>query len=165
MRFKLILLLFFRPIGKLIQRFTGQNLLQQSGGYDPNPLENLIRDGVLEATGLSKTMGDSSDEGTPPPRAAIKKRDLVAEVEEEERREREEKKKNREPPIVFRDICTSVEELLDELEKSLCKVELNEEEMRCLKELREYSMGDEGSWVLSDDFLGLIGKAIIFLLT
>jgi len=30
--------------------------------------------------------------------------------------------------------------------------------MRCLKELREYSVGDEGSWVLSDDFLGLIGK-------
>lgn len=58
---------------------------------------------------------------------------------------------------VFRDICSSIDELLDDLEKSLAKVELNEEEMRCLKELREYSVGDEGSWVLSDDFLGLIG--------
>ncbi len=53
---------------------------------------------------------------------------------------------------------TNVDQLLDELEKSLAHVELNEEEMRCLKELREYSVGDEGSWVLSDDFLGLIGK-------
>jgi hypothetical protein len=60
--------------------------------------------------------------------------------------------------ICHRDLCSSIDELLDELEKSLAKVELNEEEMRCLKELREYALGDEGSWVLSDDFLGLIGK-------
>jgi len=85
-----------------LKQFHDQTLLRQRGGYDPNPLEHLIRDGVLEATGLSKTMGDSSDEGTPPPRAVIKKRDMVAEVEEEERKEREEKKKNREPPIVFK---------------------------------------------------------------
>lgn len=128
---------------------------QTPQNYDPNPLEDLIREGVLGATGI---MGDSSDEGTPPPMPVRKKKDLLAEVQEEERKETEEKKKNREPPIVFRDICTSIDELMDELEKSLCKVELNEEEMRCLKELREYACGDEGSWVLSDDFLGLIGE-------
>ena len=50
-----------------------------------------------------------------------------------------------------------MDELLDELEKSLDRVELNDEEMRCLRELREYALGEEGSWVLSDDFLNLIG--------
>ncbi|XP_021956170.1 uncharacterized protein LOC110852407 isoform X2 [Folsomia candida] len=167
------------PIGKLIQRFsenylvhqpnpnaqsslddTNSSTAQQQLTYNPSPLEDLIREGVLQATGLGATMGDSSDEGTPP-RANIKRRDLMAEVQEEEKREMEEKKKNREPPIVFRDICSSIDELLDDLEKSLAKVELNEEEMRCLKELREYSVGDEGSWVLSDDFLGLIARILI----
>jgi hypothetical protein len=94
----------FRPLGQLLKTFADQSLLRQRGGYDPNPLEELIRDGVLKVTGLNKEMGDSSEEGTPPPRkpTKTKKRDVVAEVEEEERKEREEKKKNREPPIVFR---------------------------------------------------------------
>lgn len=56
-----------------------------------------------------------------------------------------------------RDLGNSVDELLDELEKSLANVELNDDEMRCLKELRDYALGDEGSWVLSDEFLNLIG--------
>ena len=56
-----------------------------------------------------------------------------------------------------RDICNSIEELIDNLEKSLAKIELNDDEMRCLGELREYALGDEGSWVLSDEFLNLIG--------
>lgn len=37
-----------------------------------------------------------------------------------------------------------MEELLDELEKSLANVELNENEMRCMSELREYALGPEG---------------------
>jgi hypothetical protein len=51
-----------------------------------------------------------------------------------------------------------VDELLDELEKSLSNVELNDDEMRCMGELRQYALGDEGSWVLSDEFLNLIGN-------
>ncbi|CAL8113708.1 unnamed protein product [Orchesella dallaii] len=95
----------------------------------------------------------------PPPQTA---REMVAEMEEEEKREIEEKKKQRrEPPIVFRDVCNTPEELLDNLEQSLGCIELNEEEMRCLKELREYCLGDEGSWVLSDDFLGFIGRILL----
>jgi len=89
-------------------------------------------------------------------------KELVAEMEAEEKREMEEKKKaRREPPIVFRDVCNHPEELLDALEQSLHTIDLNEEEMRCLKELREYCLGDEGSWVLSDDFLGLIGRILL----
>ncbi len=57
-----------------------------------------------------------------------------------------------------RDFGNSVDELLDELEKSLSNVELNDDEMRCMGELRQYALGDEGSWVLSDEFLNLIGN-------
>lgn len=63
--------------------------------------------------------------------------------------------------VCIRDVCNSPEELLDNLEQSLHTIDLNEEEMRCLKELREYCLGDEGSWVLSDDFLGLIGRILL----
>lgn len=58
-------------------------------------------------------------------------------------------------------MCNTPEELLDALEQSLASAELNEEEMRCLKELREYCLGDEGSWVLSDDFLSFIGRILL----
>jgi len=41
-----------------------------------------------------------------------------------------------------------VEELLDELEKSLSNVELNDDEMRCMTELRDYALGSEGETCL-----------------
>ncbi|ODN04797.1 hypothetical protein Ocin01_01900 [Orchesella cincta] len=108
------------------------------------------------ASGSSSSQAQAN---APPPQTA---REMVAEMEEEEKREIEEKKKQRrEPPIVFKDVCNTPEELLDNLEQSLGSIELNEEEMRCLKELREYCLGDEGSWVLSDDFLGFIGRILL----
>lgn len=53
---------------------------------------------------------------------------------------------------VRRDVCNTPEELLDNLEQSLHTIDLNEEEMRCLKELREYCLGDEGLCNLSLSF-------------
>ncbi|CAG7724476.1 unnamed protein product [Allacma fusca] len=129
------------PLGAIIRQFAQSSLLvRQQRSYEPNPLEILIRERVLHAGGIrmGDNVGSDSDEGAPVP--VIRKRDVVAEVEEEERKEREEKKKNREPPIVFRELGHTAEELLDELEKSL---------------------GDDGSWVLSEDFLNLIGRILL----
>jgi hypothetical protein len=33
--------------------------------------------------------------------------------------------------------------------------------MRCLRELRDYALGEDGSWVLSEDFLNLIGRILL----
>jgi hypothetical protein len=145
------------PLGQILRQVAQAPLLLDNRGRGGSDLFSLDL--------LNGGFGMSNHEQTPDSPAAEAagrpRRDVVAEVEEEEKREREEKKKNREPPIVFRDLGNSVDELLDDLERSLANIDLNDEEMRCMRELREYALGDEGSWVLSDDFLNLIGRILL----
>ncbi|XP_077272873.1 uncharacterized protein LOC143903278 isoform X1 [Temnothorax americanus] len=82
----------------------------------------------------------------------------VLQMEEDEKREQEEKKRRRDPPIVFKDLVdvrTEYEGLVNAL-----KGKLNEEEQRCLDELRQYVLEDEGSWALGDNFLNFVGRVL-----
>ncbi|XP_070523765.1 uncharacterized protein [Cardiocondyla obscurior] len=79
-------------------------------------------------------------------------------MEEDEKREQEEKKRHRDPPIVFKDLVdvqTEYESLVSAL-----KGKLNDEEQRCLDELRQYVLEDEGSWALGDNFLNFVGRVL-----
>lgn len=80
----------------------------------------------------------------------------VRQMEEDEKREQEEKKRYRDPPIVFKDLVnvqTEYEGLVSALEGKL-----NDEERRCMDELRQYVLENEGSWALGDTFLNFVGE-------
>lgn len=149
------------PLGQLLKQVSQTPLLQDSRERGGSDLTLFGFPNIEPANNMS----NHEQSPSPPAEASGRpRRDVVAEsrdAEEEEKREREEKKKNREPPIVFKDLGNSVDELLDDLERSLANVDLNDEEMRCMRELREYALGDEGSWVLSDEFLNLIGRILL----
>ncbi|XP_020280923.1 uncharacterized protein LOC109853337 isoform X2 [Pseudomyrmex gracilis] len=82
----------------------------------------------------------------------------VKQMEEDEKREQEEKKRYRDPPIVFKDLVdvrAEYEGLVNALEGKL-----NEEERRCMDELRQYVLENEGSWALGDTFLNFVGRVL-----
>lgn len=84
--------------------------------------------------------------------------DQAMALEEEERREEEERKKAREPPVVYKDAVDVKSEY--EALAGLLEGKLSPEEQKSLDELKQYMIGDEGSWALGDSFLSFIEKLL-----